>query len=321
MLLDILNKYKVIQVKVVNSVGSNIFLNNYPIYVINLKKDVERRNYIKYLFKRHNINYNLIIVDNFKYENTQELLKYRIKENKLGCILSHLWCINNAINNNYERFIIFEDDIVFHKHFDELFKKCISKLEKIPDLLMLGSIDFKIKENMCYLNAEENIYYPEKNILGAHANMYSINFAKEFLNYKLNVPKILEFDFDYCRFKNKYKIGICLPNLVVCELSTTNIEHHFSPTNLNSFARYKRSFPSGFTYNDYEYMIIVFIQFIKEEMESGITFKDMIEATESFYSKKLTKQTADVKTWLLNSIYKLNDILVIIENIKSDIYI
>ena len=38
-------------------------LNDYPIYVINLKCDTIRRNYIKVLFKRHKINYNLLIVD------------------------------------------------------------------------------------------------------------------------------------------------------------------------------------------------------------------------------------------------------------------
>jgi len=321
-LIDILNKYKVIKIPIINSLDNTIFLNNFPIYVINLKLDVLRRNYIKSLFERHNINYNLIIVDKFEYENTDQLIRCRIQNNKLGCILSHLWCINDAIKNSYERFIIFEDDIIFHKEFHKLFKECVSKTSVFPDLLMLGSIDFKIKENMCYLNKDEKIYYPKKNILGAHANMYGLNFAKEFLDYKLNVSKILEFDFDYAKFMDKYKIGICLPNLVVCELSTTNINHNFSPVNINSFNKYKRSFPIGFTYNDYEYMIIVFIQFIKEEMENGKVFKNINDATESFFfSKNRSVQTSEVIKWILNGKYDLNNILVIIENIKTDIYI
>ena len=297
--------------------NDTIFINKFPIYVINLKTDITRRKYIKALFKRHNINYNLIMVDRFNYEPQNEL-KYKLNSSKMGCILSHLWCINDAINNskniNDERFIIFEDDIIFHKQFEQLFKECITKLTSIPDLLMLGSIDFKINvHTTTVLNKEENIYYPKTNVLGAHANMYSVEFAKEFFNYKINTTDVLEFDFDYARFMSKYKIGVLFPNLVICELSTTNINHNFSPVNSLLFARYKKCFTHKFTYNDYEYMIITFIDFIKEEIQHEIVFKDIKEAISSFKLKKIPPHCKyDISTWLLNGTYTITDILNII---------
>jgi GR25 family glycosyltransferase involved in LPS biosynthesis len=325
MLKLLLDNYKVECINIINSKEKIGILNKFPIYVINLKSDVVRRNYIKLLFEKHKINYNLVIVEKFKYEKPEYFLKYnKTHAFKMGCILSHLWCINNAINNNYENFIVFEDDIIFHKNFENLFVDMLFKLDDIPDLLMLGAIDFKINENITTLNKYENIYYPKKNILGAHANMYKLDFAKDFLNYKLNSPKILEFDFDYFKVNetnnNKFKIGICLPNLVVCELSTTNINHNFSPTSSNGFSCYKRSFPNGFTYLDYEYMIIIFIQFMYDKNVGKINYCNIGEAITDFI-KLNNNSHKDLEKWLQNGTYSLEDLLVIIENIKSDKYI
>ena len=36
-----------------------------------------------------------------------------------GCLLSHMDIINEAKRNNYKKILIFEDDIIFHKKFNE----------------------------------------------------------------------------------------------------------------------------------------------------------------------------------------------------------
>ncbi len=312
MLLNLLNNYNVESSNIRNDKLNAQFINKFPIYVINLKKDALRRNYIKFVFKKHRINYKLVVVEPFNYDTTDDLKFFKIHRSKMGCILSHLWCINNAIKNNHQHFIIFEDDIIFHKNFENMFENVFTNNENtLPDLLMLGSINFNFKnENNTCVN---DIYYP-KTILGAHANMYKLHFAKDFLKYKLSSSTVLEFDYDYNKFSN-YKIGVCLPNLVICELSTTNINHNFSPLNEHGFKRYMTCFPDDFTYNDYEYIIISFIEFSKQKVEqinSNLTFENAVDL---FVQKRVRNYYRDnVKEWLMNGGYSVDDIYLINNN-------
>lgn len=315
MLSKLLNNYDVRKYEIVNSKVQDNLINNFPIYVINLREDKTRRNYIKMLFKKHKINYSLIVVERFR--NTSGI-DMKIGNSILGCILSHLWCINNAIHKNYKRFIIFEDDIIFHKNFDNLFKQIMNSYIENIDLLMLGALDTNLQTNLQKFNNKQLVYYPTSNILGAHANIYKLEFAKEFLNYKLNSPKIIEFDYDYMEFINKFKIGICIPNLVICELSTTNISHHFSPLSNAAYERYKKWFPENFTYDDYEYIMIIFINFIKEKINNGVSFNDFEEMVTSFKRNYKNRNIEYISKSLLNSNYKKEDILEIFMYMKVD---
>jgi GR25 family glycosyltransferase involved in LPS biosynthesis len=302
----------------INNNGSNEdnILNIFPIYVINLKKDIFRRNYIKHLFNKHKINYKLVIVEQFKYTNETSQIINNIEQSKLGCILSHLWCIKNAIYRKYEKFIIFEDDIIFHNNFQYLFKNILNKsnLDEYG-LLMLGALDNNLHTHIVNMSETDSIYIPKNNILGAHANLYTLTFAKEFLNYKLDVKPVLEFDYDYDKFMDRYKIGICCPNLVICELSTTNINHNFSPMHPSCFHRYRSFFPKDFTYNDYEYIIIIFIEFIYNSNANYNSFEDMVE---NFRKKRKDYYIKNITEWLLNSGYTSLDILQICKYIKND---
>lgn len=310
MLKTLLNNYNIAKYDIVNSKTNpekeNI-LNQFNIYVINLRSDKTRRSYIKHLFKKHRINYSLIVVDKFSYKSNEDKIKYRLKENVLGCALSHLWCIRHAVFSNFNKFIIFEDDIMFHKNFQRLFEEIIFKHFEL-DLLMMGALDTNVNNVKSDL-----VYYPKHSVLGAHANMYKLDFAKDFLNYKLTTENVKEFDYDYNFFTNKYKIAVCIPNLVVCELSTTNLDHNFSPLKNYCCELSKKWFPDNFTYNDYEYIIIVFIDYIKTQIDDGKCFNNLEEMVEHFkmnYNK--AKSTLNVCKYILNGGYKKEDVLEII---------
>lgn len=323
MLSTILNNYKVRKYEIINSNISKVqdnSLNNFPIYVINLKTDKTRRNYIKNLFKKHKINYYLIVVEKFEYRSIEDRINIKQKDPILGCILSHLWCIKNAIYKKYERFIIFEDDVIFHKNFDYLFKKIMDSYIENIDLLMLGALDTDQKTNLKNFSNDDLIYYPTTNILGAHSNIYKLGFAKEFFEYKINSKQVLEFDFDYKLFMDKFKIGICMPNLVVCELSTTNINHNLSPFNISGFERHKRLFSVNFTYDDYEYIVITFINLIKEEIDIGNHFNSLQEMVEMFETKCCRRNSKHISKYILNSGYTVDNILEIINSINDDTY-
>lgn len=317
MLNNLLNDYNVIIKENNNNPISAHILNKYPIYIINLKSDIIRRNYIKHLFERNRINYKLILVNKFTYKKNTP--KCNIDTPRLGCILSHLWCINNAITNNFQHFIIFEDDIIFHKNFSNIFSNIINDINfKNIDLLMLGALDCHYKTNISTL--KNNVYYPKQNILGAHSNLYSLNFAKDFLNYKLNSSKILEFDIEYYHFFSKFTIAVCEPNIVICELSSTNLNHKLSPFSESGFKRYISLFPATFSYNNYEYITINFIDYINRHYKNHnyTNFENMIELFSDDIKHKNNAHINDIKEWLLNGGYTVDIIMQIISNIYVD---
>jgi len=313
-MLHILNDYIVEKVSINNGTIETNILNKYPIYVINLKRDICRRAYIKFLFEKLKINFNLIIVNNItvhdfdKWKITQQFKHLGV----LGCALSHTWCLRDAINSNYDKFIIFEDDIVFHKRFDEIIRKY---LDYDLDLLMLGALDFNLKKNIEFMNENNDMYFPKELALGAHANIYSLNFAKILYNYKIENEIIMEFDKDYPFFYENYKIGICYPNLVVCELSTTNINHIFSPLREDFYNHYiDKCFMGKITYSDYNFILIDFIQFIfdKNILNECKSYND---AVSMYIRLKYYQLNKIVQKMLTSNDYNLHDLNHINKNV------
>ena len=123
MLEEILNIYDIKIVDITNNIKN---INQVKIYVINLISNTIRYNYINTIMKKMDLNYTFIIVD-YPKEYICELIKSinrktkKLNNGEIGCLLSHMWCLKKAINDNINKFIIFEDDIIFHKKFNELF--------------------------------------------------------------------------------------------------------------------------------------------------------------------------------------------------------
>jgi len=305
---EILNLYNVtIEIIENGNLTSNI-LNNFPIYVINLKKDIYRRAYIKNLFKNLKLNYKLIMVDRVTAEDKE---KWNITQKfrhmgQLGCVLSHMFCLRDAINSNYDKFIIFEDDIIFHKNFDKMIGKYLTY---DLDLLMLGACDFELENNIDNMNDNGDMYFPKKNALGGHANIYSLKFAKKFYEHKVNNDVIVEFDKEYDKFYKKYKIGVCYPNLIICELSTTNISHCFSPNIKNLHDDFVRQcFMDNICFSDYNYITIDFIKYIFKNklLENNNIYSDVVNLYIKHINHLLNKNK--IKDMLMLNNYTIEDL-------------
>lgn len=298
---------KVTQMK--NGTIKDNILNLYPIYVINLEEDIYRKIYIKFLLKKEKINYFLVEVKRMTDQDIN-ITKVKMRQiTTLGCAVSHLWCINNAIDKQFEKFIIFEDDIVFHKNYKTKFEHY---LNLNFDLLMLGACDFQLKDNLLLSNMKNKpckdiLYYPSKNALGGHANLYSLKFAKDFLNYKMT-NQFKEFDSEYEIFYPKYNIAICYPNIVITELTSTNNCHFYSPLNgnSNSYKRYiSNCYPVTFSLLDYKYITIDFIKFALNT-KHFINYKDLIE---KYCDKNKNCIISDLNNILLNNTYSLENVI------------
>jgi GR25 family glycosyltransferase involved in LPS biosynthesis len=257
-LIKIIEKYKVKVIDIINNKNSVINKKISKIFVINLIHDTEKRNYIITLLSKFNINYSIVIVNyipdqlfNTIYNSTKLLItKY-----ELGCCVSHLWCLNQIILNNYKNALILEDDIILHKNF---VNRLINILESKPkiDFLLLGAHDFFFSE--CnYQNVKDKLYKPDKKskkLYGAHANYYSLNGAKR--QYYIRCSEIGFFDKEYnLMFNYLDESYICYPNLVVSNVCTSSLNHEKKLGSDVEKDYYQRCF-INFNFNKYHFIYI-----------------------------------------------------------------
>ena len=327
-IVNILNNYNVTLEHIINS---NSPILDIKTYIINLESDAIRRAYIKYITKKLGINYTLVIVKPILSEIKKHMhIIGNVQNGVIGCFLSHMWCIKNAIENNHDYFLIYEDDIVFHKDFNSLIKKVNYKKY---DMIQLGCCDFNLKRNIeNKSNIDMTIYNPKQIALGAYGNIYNKNFAK--LVYLEKINNFKEFDTTFDMYYFKYNIGICLPNLITAELSTTNLGHNFS-----IFTAYNNQFITScfydFNYNDYFFIWIIFIEFCYNYSKTNIdnisnTYTNVINKFALETSSKLNKNANIrennkniedlIKNILLNNGIYANDMMYILKTIDTDNY-
>jgi GR25 family glycosyltransferase involved in LPS biosynthesis len=246
-------------VKTFDIVNSGNILNNYTqnIYVINLEKNIIRRNYILNIMKKYGISFKLIVVKEIKKNIYTYYCRYNnnISIGELGCGLSHLWCLKNIIENKYENAIIFEDDIIFHKNFEAKFSKIIEKQHY--DFLLLGACDFHFSE-MNYKNVSENLYRPNidsEKLYGAHAIYYSLQGANYMLENRLN--EFAFFDYDLIKVFENFQNSsfICYPNLVVTEITTSDNNHSYELFTQKEKTFYTQCF-HNFKFNNYHFIYL-----------------------------------------------------------------
>ena len=312
---NILNNYKVNVYNINNSINTNTIsvLNKYieDIYVINLKSNILRRNYILRLMKKFKINFKLVIVNKLNDEDYDYLnINNECTKEEIGCTLSHLWCLNNIVEGQCKNGIIFEDDIIFHKNFNSLF---VNIFKKEYDFLLLGACDFSFsnyhKDNV--LNGLYTINPEAKCVYGAHANYYSLTGAKKMFDIK--TKNFSFFDKDYYLMFHYFKNSsfICYPNLVVTDISTTNLQHKynfFSSTELNY---YNKCFVN-FNFTDYHF---IYLDIILKNKNVKINLKDTYKIYIEkilyyyFYNKEQSEQIANRMDMHLFNIEDLKCIL------------
>jgi GR25 family glycosyltransferase involved in LPS biosynthesis len=252
--LKIIQNYKV---KIINFSNSNKSeINNIvsKIYVINLEENDTRRNYILVLMKKLNIDFTLVVVEKITNENYTIITQNcNISKSEAGCLTSHLWCLNDIIKNNYQNAIIFEDDIILHKNFKNML---IERLKTSYDVLLLGACDFNFSQHN-FKNIKNNTYNPTifDKLYGAHANYYSLEGAKKM--FELKTQHISFFDNNYKEIFNyfKTKSAICYPNLVVSDISTSDLGHSYKFLSLTEKYYYDKCF-KNFTFNNYNFIYL-----------------------------------------------------------------
>ena len=293
----VINNYCVKRFTFTNDTKLNMYINKHVshIYIINLEESYIRRNYVIKLMEKYNINFELIVVQKITEEQYNCVGNIEITMGETGCFISHMYCLNDAIANNYKNIIIFEDDIILHKQFHKKFEE-LGNLQRF-DFLMLGAADFgfnKLHKNMI----TNNLYVPpdncNKNLFGAHGILYSTNGIKEIYNLRIYKPVFFDYKFrDLSQvFRNSF--FVCFPNLVIAELSTTSLEHSFSIVNSTIEMEnmyYIKCFNNSLCFTDYNYIYLcIFNNF--SMINKKLSFRQNIENLSLRCKFIFTKQNA-----------------------------
>jgi GR25 family glycosyltransferase involved in LPS biosynthesis len=226
------------------------------IYIINLQKDHYRRISMMHIFNK--VKYTF--VDGIDHTHPQ----WKIYLESIGTGSNPnpgIWgyykvmisILEDAIKNNYDKIIVFEDDIILHKNFIQYFKEIISNLFKRKwSIILLGSS----QDNWNFPIKPGSGYYHPNNTNGSFAMIYNKNIFKNLL--KESKKMIGTFDTNALNMIYKSYYNECFviyPNIVIADVSHSNIR---PPKNIVAEAIKHHWNLADFNFNKGPYISIVF---------------------------------------------------------------
>jgi glycosyltransferase involved in cell wall biosynthesis len=140
----------------------------YKIYCINLERRPDRRAYMQAEADRMNMDITFINAIDGKDWKPKGMLN----GGQLACIESHKEVWKQAIKDNVQRFLVLEDDVLFHKDLQNF------DFETLPEwnMLYLGACQFSWG-----VEIKGNVYKCNHDTLATHAIAYTIEAAKKIL--------------------------------------------------------------------------------------------------------------------------------------------
>ena len=161
------------------------------VYIINLKKN--KTNKLKSLIQLKNNNFkNYKLVDACDGKNkyysklyqsvtknmTEEDITFNFQKGALGCLLSHIECINDAKKNNYKTILILEDDFIIIDNYNEEITSLFNNIDNKWDMIYLGKKQIGEIDN----NDNYYVYSPNNKTYGTHALLIKNTLFDSILN-------------------------------------------------------------------------------------------------------------------------------------------
>ena len=188
------------------------------IYVINLKKDKLRKEIFIQNNSFTNLDFNFFDGINGKKDKQSINLfkKYKNKDLKfpgeIGYLLTMRNIFKDAINNNYEKILVFDDDIILHKNFSKIL---IENLDEIKDwhILRLGAL---IKNKFAFFEKTHKSIKCD--------GSFAIGYDKKSFEFFLNDKDYFKIPFDTGVLNRyNYKNYTIKPFLSIADVYKSNI--------------------------------------------------------------------------------------------------
>jgi glycosyl transferase family 25 len=167
-------------------------MNKIQVFVINLKKDADKKEHMKELCKQNSLDCQFIDAvygedltrtEFDRLTDTEASFKEigrELTKGEMGCALSHIEIYNRMINQNIKEAIILEDDITIKRNFQEVINM-INVFPKDWEIMLLG-YNSEIKEDEKILTS----YWSRKIINNKFASVRLINLAYGTYGYIIN---------------------------------------------------------------------------------------------------------------------------------------
>lgn len=166
------------------------------IYVINMEKDVDRREKILKKAKKQNILVKIFTAVDGSTVSPTIINKYFSENNlnpgQIGCALSHILVYKDIIKNNYNNCIILEDDSFFTSNFIKKINNTLNLVNNNYDMIYLGGTKLlaykpRINKNIYRMNVGNKF-----GNWGTFGLLVNINFIKQVYRYiitnKISIP-------------------------------------------------------------------------------------------------------------------------------------
>lgn len=214
----------------------------YDTWVINVKKNHLKRNFISDQFKFININYNFFnaitpsskTFINHSYNKRRTEIHYGrpLMNTELACALSHISLWENLINQNkFTHYLILEDDVEIDTGLDDLLNSYdFSKL----DLIKLSGQHNRPNKQIAKLIHNRNLYMLAYGPLDASAYLISKKAAKQMLPYALKLNFAIDVIMDRS-FEHKIPIYCIKPYPVISKWHNDPNDPLFSDIGLRTY--------------------------------------------------------------------------------------
>jgi len=197
-----------------------ITINDYfdHVYCLNLDRRIEKWFFIKKKLDNLNIKaYRFSAIDGNNLHESIISKHPKLSKGAIGCMLSYYEIIKDAKKNGYKRILVFEDDAIFHKKFNDIF----SKIKNIDDwkILHLGASQHGGWMNIEYI---KDFYYSN-----GTQGTFTIGFDESVYDEILETENIINVPIDakLMELQKKYykKCFTFYPNLTIADVSSSDI--------------------------------------------------------------------------------------------------
>lgn len=184
-------------------------MNKTPIFVINLKLDIAKKERMLAMLTKLNLEFSLFEAIDGKtlsegkittiYDKNHPRLKRQLSKGELGCAFSHLRIYQKMIDDNIKQAIILEDDAIIDKDFID----CLPIIDYAPqnwELILFGHSDSKNEQrHFCKVNVPTpnnptkfSMVKPISAASGTYAYIINQNGAKKMLHTTSKLLKAID---------------------------------------------------------------------------------------------------------------------------------
>lgn len=276
------------------------------IYVINMEKDVKRKEDTLKSFEKYKIpllalnsNYEIKKAEDWTKKTAPKSFRGPTNGGAYGCCISHLKCIDDAIENKYDTILIMEDDLMYHKNFIEEWNSI-----SIPNnwnILYLSATQLKWDKVVLDKNKK---YYKAWKSLGGTAYILKKNLfqyiKKLFFEFRKPIDELLII------VQDKFNCIVLYPNLCINYMNESNI-------------RKNNSWKIETTGKKFKWDIDLYDQSII--LKNKNTNEPTIKQQENDYTYKINHLKINKKSKSQNYLYKNAKTHYIILNNKCNIFL